>query len=112
MYFQGIFTQQTGRIVSLDEGASFCNTTGIYLYIHNQGTMDFNKGNVNIGLQGGALQTCNKTVATDATIVAGGGSVVCDNGITSGWRSGFNTVIVTGGSGLAPTNTVRMSISC
>ena len=113
MYFQGIFTQQTGRIIGIDEGATFCNTTGIYLYVKNLGTQDFNAGNVRVGMQGGSLQTCNKSTATesDVKLVAGGSAVLCDNYI-AGSRAGFNTIIVTGGLGLSPTNTLRISVSC
>lgn len=110
LYISGIFTQQTGRIVALEESATFCNTTGIFLYVKNTGTQAFSKSNLNIGLQGSTLRDCNSTAAGDTAVPPGGASVLCENSIT-GTAQGFNTIIVSG-KGLGPTNTIRTPISC
>ena len=110
LYISGIFTQQTGRIVALDESATFCNTTGVFLYVKNTGTQAFLKSNLNIGLQGAALHDCNSTVAGDSSIPPGGASVSCESPVT-GTVQGFNSIVVSG-KGLGPTNTIRSPISC
>jgi flagellin-like protein len=110
MYISGIFTGQTARTVALDSSATFCNTTGIYLYVQDTGTQPFSKSNLNIGLAGGNLNTCNGTSLNDAALTPGGAPLMCDNVIT-GISAGFNSVVVTG-KGLGPTNTIRGPVSC
>jgi len=111
MYISGIFTQQTGKTVAFDEGATFCNATGIYVYVKNTGTQPYYKGNVSISLQGGTPQTCGNSPADNNVVVTpGGASVPCTNPIT-GTSQGFNTIVISGSAG-GPTNTVKGSQAC
>ena len=110
LYISGMFNTQIARTIGIEESATFCNSTGIYLYVENHGTQSYKQSNVQIGLQGGNLQSCNKTSAADATLTPGGAAVMCENVIT-GTSQGFNNVIVAG-TGLGPTNTLRLPVSC
>jgi flagellin-like protein len=113
MYISGIFTSRTSKIVEIDADASRCNRTHIFLYIRNIGTVKFDTGSVNIARQGYKMQACNSTVPLN-DVLPGGNTILCTpygDDATYGVTSGFNTMVVTPGSG-GPTNSRTSVVYC
>lgn len=104
MFISQSFTSQTGRVVEIDSGATYCSGTAIDVWIKNIGTADFTADKVNIYKQGGTPTTCGS-----GTVTAGGVAFNCTNSITG--LVGANTIVVSGASG-GPTNTVRGTVYC
>lgn len=105
-YISGVFSAKTGKVVEIDAGGTSCTDSSITVYIKNTGTVDFSSVDVNIALQGGTPTACDITAEN---VVAGGGSIKCDNTLTG--SEGNNMIVVSGGTG-GPTNTVRATVWC
>jgi len=105
MFISASFSAQTGKIVQIDEGATYCSGTSIYIYIKNIGTTDFMAADVNILKQGQPAAPC----AASGTVTAGGMAVAC-NAYTG--TPGSNTMVVTANKAAGPSNTVRATVYC
>ena len=107
MFISGSFTAQTGKLVEIDAGATYCSGNTVYMYIKDIGTTDFTADKVNIFKQGQNPAACSSTADN---VRAGGASVNCTS-YTTGISAGANTMVVSGASG-GPTNTVRATVYC
>lgn len=113
MYFQGMFTQQTGRIVYIEEGATTCVGSSATVYVKNIGTINYYSNATLIGVAGGTLLACNPNPAAAAVadVIGGGGAIPCANKL-SGVVAGYNNIIVVGNGTLGPTNSAKGSVYC
>jgi hypothetical protein len=111
LYTSGCFgCRPPTPMVGFDSSLSFCNSTGISVFINNIGTKPFLKSDVNLGIMTKELQKCNATPESDDIVPVGGTSVACDNIIT-GQDKGFNVIVINGTAG-RPINSLKVTVSC
>jgi len=110
MYISGIFTQQTGTLVEIDETATSCTTNIITVYVRNPGTTAYDMNKITLsGTKSdgtGALGGGGACRAAGTVLSAGGGALSCTATLT-GATQGSNTIVVSG-----PSNTARGSVHC
>lgn len=107
MYISGIFTQQTGTLVEIDETATSCAGTTITVYVRNPGMTAYNKNLISIsGTNSAGAALTLGGFCTAGTLNAGAGALTCGTTLT-GATNGNNRIVVSG-----PSNTATGSVYC